>query len=657
MFRGRSDDKDTGSQRRSSGQSKGKSQKSSKGKAGQPSARANARDAKRKSGAERGRGAAAERSRAERGKDPRSSETGRKIRRIESGSPRQADQTDIGGPPSRPPTRRPVPDQTENGAAVAVPGGLASRAPSLPPLQQPTGDIPRIPIEDVAPDETVTIASGVAADGVFGENRDQEELQGRPLRAVPPVDDVFAAGNVADEPLSVGDELDRAQAELRAADSDVARQTQQREIRDIPSALPDFDDVPTELPEQAAMADPFSQDPMDFAAAQNQDAGDYAAVGVAAMTGEVGAAMTGRDPFDVPTQNQSPALAGAGRTRQSPPVDSTRAMPTGMGGGGFDDPRSSGAPPTRRQDSGRPRSGERRDRSQDTEFKLADNRPRQKPKEPNRFLLAIGLGVVLLLGAAAAWYFTQRDGGAESVASDSGEAVTTDGVDDATAATDPATPEATVAPEPTVSEPTLFFDAAGEGPLQQGETYSIDLVGEPEGSMLQVVVDDIPQGSPDLLLPDLILPAGRHTIYIQMTNGAEVSQSTPVELYVLGDAPPQGFRANLSSVDMQTEGWAEAIRQFDEYRAAGHDALQLLPISPGYWNLFIGGLGEDRSAAQSYCESFNLAVPDACFPTYYEPSAADTTATTVAESTDAMTDEDPDAMTDEDATSTTVAGG
>ena len=102
----------------------------------------------------------------------------------------------------------------------------------------------------------------------------------------------------------------------------------------------------------------------------------------------------------------------------------------------------------------------------------------------------------------------------------------------------------------------------------------------------------------------------------------------------------------------------QAIRQFDEYRAAGHDALQLLPISPGYWNLFIGGLGEDRAAAQTYCESFNLAVPDQCFPTYYEPTAADTTATTAAEATDdAMTDEDPDAMADEDTTSTTVAGG
>jgi hypothetical protein len=574
-----------------------------------------------------------------------------------------------------------------NDSEGVAPGGLANRPANLPPLQQPTGDIPRIPVDDIAPDDTVTIpASG--DDGVFGENRGQDTTSGRPLRAVTSADTPQAFGDLTNgEPLSTGDERDRAQAELRAADPRSARTAG----REIPSALPEFDDVPTEAPVEAVTQ--AKDQALDRADAMADRAGDvigdrddvadrtgaYAAVGAAAvgtaavgaagaaaMTGDVASGMAGRDPFEV--ANQSPALTAAGRTRQNPPVDATRPMDQSMGGGGFGDPRAAGAAPTRRPDSGRPR-GERRDRPQDTEFKLADNRPRQKPKEPNRFLLFAGLGVVLLLGAAAAWYFTRGGDDTDQVAT--AETTETDDIvaestGDATTATDPATPEATVAPEPLVNEPTLFFDAATTGPLQQGETYSIDLVGEPEGSMLQVVVDDIPQGTPDLLLPDLILPAGRHTIYIQMTNGAEVSQSTPVELYVLGDAPPQGFRANLSSVDMQTEGWTEAIRQFDEYRAAGHDALQLLPISPGYWNLFIGGLGEERTAAQTYCESFNLAVPDQCFPTYYEPTAADTTATTAADATDdameeedpdAMEDEDPDAMADEDTTSTTVAGG
>lgn len=660
MFRGRSDDKDNSSQRRGSGQPK-----SAKGKDRQ----ANARPGKRKAATDRSRNAAGDRSR-DRSADPRSTQTGKKIRRIESGTARQADPTDLGGPPNRPPTRRPVADT--NGIDAAVPGGLANRTPNLPPLQQPTGDIPRIPMDDIAPDDTVSIpASG---DGVFGEIRSEERNAGRPLRAVTSADIPQAFGDLTDgEPLSTGDELDRAQAELRAADPRSARNG----AREIPSALPDFDDVATDLPQQAmastpqAMADQAEimagraddlTGQVDDLAGQADDidgysatAGDYAAVGAAAMTGDVASGMAGRDPFEVPSQ--SPALTAAGRTRQPNPIDATRPMDQGMGGGGFGDPRAAGAAPARRSDGGRPRGGERRDRPQDTEFKLADNRPRQKPKEPNRFLLAAGLGVVLLLGAAAAWYFTRSSDGADVATADT-EEVVAESTDEATTATDPATPEATVAPEPLVNEPTLFFDAATTGPLQQGETYSIDLVGEPEGSMLQVVVDDIPQGNPDLLLPDLILPAGRHTIYIQMTNGAEVSQSTPVELYVLGDPPPQGFRANLSSVDMQTEGWAEAIRQFDEYRAAGHDALQLLPISPGYWNLFIGGLGEDRAAAQTYCESFSLAVPDQCFPTYYESTAADTTATTGDETgDDAMTDEDPDAMADEDTTSTTVAGG
>ncbi|MEM9655546.1 MAG: hypothetical protein AAGA65_25900 [Actinomycetota bacterium] len=529
-------------------------------------------------------------------------------------------------------------------------------------MQQPTGDIPRIPIDDVAP--TGPGRNGFPdSDFHAPVNGNGDHLDAAAMDPGAYAPDAFDTGVVDPGPLNqagdshigsvspegVAPSVDGVFAQSRAENGNQERSLRSGAApgRPVPSALPEFDDPPAEaeqpgFPQAGTQPPPLRTDP---------STGNYAAVGAAAMTGETYGAMSGNDPYEMP--HQSPALTSPGRARQpqSPPINATRQMDQPMGGG-FGDP---GAPaPGRRPGGGRPRGGDRRDRPQDTEFKLADKRPRQKPKEPNRFLLAAGLAAILLLGAAAAWYFT-RDTTADEVATGDTEQAVTESTD----TTEPATPEATVAPEPLVNEPTLFFDAATAGPLQQGETYSIDLVGEPDGSLLQVVVDDIPQGEPDVLLPDLILPAGRHTIYIQITNGAEVSQSTPIELYVLGDPPPQGFRANLSSVDMQTEGWAEAIRQFDEYRAAGHEALQIRPISPGYYNLFIGGLGEDRSAAVAYCESFSLAVPDQCFPTYFEPTEADAAATTGStdESTDAMTDEDPDAMADEDTTSTTVAGG
>ena len=331
----------------------------------------------------------------------------------------------------------------------------------------------------------------------------------------------------------------------------------------------------------------------------------------------------------------------------------------------FDRPSNSGrqtrsgsgqANPARRTDAGRS------ERLQDTEFKLSDKRRKQKPKEPNRLLLAAALGLVVLVGVGVAFWLTR--GGDETTSTESADpasAVETETETEAETTAD--TTDVTEAPvaeaDPVLEVPNLFFEQAEAAPLVQGETYSIDLVGEPEGSLLQVIVDEIPQGEPDALLPDLILPAGRHSLRVEITNGAEVSSSTQVEVYVLGEPPVQGFRANLSSVDMQTEGWTEAIRQFDEYRAAGHENLQLSPITPGYWNIFVPGFGEDSQAPLDYCETFGLAVPDDCFAPFTEGSGAapaaeepaeDTTDTTVAESTDTES-------SDSESTDTTVAGG
>ena len=351
-----------------------------------------------------------------------------------------------------------------------------ARRASLPPLRQPTGELPQVP--DEGPTTLVDRAQADGDGGVFGQSRGGERT-GRRSRA------------------GLGPESSAAADRLTSP---------------IPSPFPNLDDQPAAGP-PSAPADPFDQ----------TDAADATAAFGVANPGEV----PGMDPFNYGDETQSPAMAGARPGRL--PSEGTRSMARpGAAGDGVA--------------GGASRAGY--ERPQDTEFKLATRRERpQKPKEPNRLLLVLGVLFILGVGLAAAWFLTQN-GGDETATADQDTAETDEAITPET--TVPATPEATAPPEPVVSEPTLFFDAATSGPLQQGETYSIDLVGEAEGSLLQVVVDEIPQGEPDPLLPDLILPAGRHSLFIEITNGTEVTQSAPIELYVLPDPPPAGFRANLS---------------------------------------------------------------------------------------------------------------
>ncbi len=516
----------------------------------------------------------------------------------------------------------------------------AGGAPSLPPLTQPTGELPKIPTEASGPAETVVVA---AADGVFSERSDDSV----PSRFDSPVPSSLPA---ADDPFAISD----AQSRFDRPDAQSGF--------DRPDAQSGFDrpDAQSRFDRTAAMSSVGSdRDRIDLTADADVDL-----VAVETDLGRPGRDDAPTNPFDDPTDagqfGASPrAVAGRPFERAGSMADGgdqTMAMgvsaaaarqSAGRGvGTDIDGPADFGQAP---RGSSRPERRPDADaRLQDTEFKLADKRRKQKPKEPNRLLLALAMGLVLLAGVAVAWFLT-RDGGDETEVADGTEVAATEPESASQQQPEETLPAAD--PEPQVDVPTLFFEAAQTGPLQQGETYSIELYGEPEGSMLQVVVDDIQQGVPDVQLPDLILPAGRHSLYIDITNGAEVAQSTRVDVYVLGDLPPRGYRANLSSVDIQNEGWVEAVRQFDEFRAAGHEGLQLAPLSDGYWNIFVGDLGEDRAAAQNYCESFGLAVPDQCFPTYFEggPAPAETTDTTAAE---AMED-----GADGSSSSTTAAGG
>jgi hypothetical protein len=141
-----------------------------------------------------------------------------------------------------------------------------------------------------------------------------------------------------------------------------------------------------------------------------------------------------------------------------------------------------------------------------------------------------------------------------------------------------------------------------------------------------VIVDGREQGEPIDYLPDLVLPEGRHSIVIEVVYQGETATTNPVEVYVLAPDPTASYRANLSSVSVLEQGWGEALRQFDEFRAAGHEQLRLSPsdpypsLLPGYWNIYVDGFAS-RDEASAYCEGSGLIIPDQCFPSPFDPDA------------------------------------
>jgi hypothetical protein len=354
------------------------------------------------------------------------------------------------------------------------------------------------------------------------------------------------------------------------------------------------------------------------------------------IDGSTGARPPGQTPFP-----GEPAAAPFRRT----------VAPTGRSRSATDTPGGPGARP-RSDRFAQPVDAAVDTPVRDTEFKLAD-RPGPQGDGPNRLLLVGAMAAVVLIGAAV-WFLTRSGGGdAVEVADQSPSSSSETTVDpsgptqeSSQAGTDTATGAGT---EPQVDEPTLVLAAAETGPLVSGEPYGIELYGEPEGALLQVVVDGIKQGSPAAGLPDLILPPGRHTLQVDIDDGATVVASTPVDVFVLGQAPNAGWRANLKSVNMVDEGWGEAIAAFDSFRAAGHEAVEVYPLVDGFWNIFVADFA-DRPAAIAYCESFGLSVPEECFAGEIEGPPA-------GSGSDAATDSgtDGDAMT-EDGDATTTDG-
>ncbi len=176
--------------------------------------------------------------------------------------------------------------------------------------------------------------------------------------------------------------------------------------------------------------------------------------------------------------------------------------------------------------------------------------------------------------------------------------------------------------------PVIFdFPAGSSGPLDAGISYDLAVEGADPGTLFRLVLDDVPVGQPAVELDPFVPTAGRHSVAIEITDDDAVRTSEPIEVYVIGDLPSPGFRANLLALTSNPANWSTAIERFDELVAAGHDDLELLPsdrfasLQPGFWNLYVPGFGDDRAAAVSYCADFELVVPDDCFASFFDPEA------------------------------------
>ncbi len=258
------------------------------------------------------------------------------------------------------------------------------------------------------------------------------------------------------------------------------------------------------------------------------------------------------------------------------------------------------------------------------QLELAPALPVQQDRSRWMIPIAALLGVLAL--AAGYWVFVRNNDDSATFAADSDDPAA-DLVEEDLEGDGATTGEATDPAAPTVlsDSPVLTLEGAADGPLEVETQYEMTIEGVPNGSQYLVVVDDIPQEPALDYLPVLILPEGRHTISVTVTSGGQTASTNPIDVYVLAPELTATHRANLSSVSISDQGWAEALKQFDDFRAAGHENVMLSPsdpypsLLPGFWNIYVAGFA-DHAAATAYCEQFELPIPDQCYPAPFDPN-------------------------------------
>ncbi len=176
-------------------------------------------------------------------------------------------------------------------------------------------------------------------------------------------------------------------------------------------------------------------------------------------------------------------------------------------------------------------------------------------------------------------------------------------------------------------ELVFSFPAGAAGPLDEGESYDLSVLGGDDATLYRLIVDGEPIGQPSSQVDPVIARAGRHSLAVEVTRGDVIESTEVVETYTIGALPPAGLRVNLASVTADPSKWSSAISQFDRLVDDGHVELELLPsdwfasLTPGYWNIFVPGFGEDRAEANAYCASFSLVSTDECFVSHFDPNA------------------------------------
>ena len=165
--------------------------------------------------------------------------------------------------------------------------------------------------------------------------------------------------------------------------------------------------------------------------------------------------------------------------------------------------------------------------------------------------------------------------------------------------------------------PDLIFPRSEIGPLEAGSRYVLQLDVMPETAGYRIVIDGRKATEYQSSIPVFFPKPGRHQLQLQIAADEQVHLTDPVEIYV-AEPPQPGWRANLSAIQSRPENWPEALRQFDQLVLDGHEDLELsLSSRPDqgefpYWNYYVDGFGDDRVAAQEYCDRFNLE-PEQCF--------------------------------------------
>lgn len=295
-----------------------------------------------------------------------------------------------------------------------------------------------------------------------------------------------------------------------------------------------------------------------------------------------------------------------------------------------------GDPATARQ-PGRPGARDRSRPSSRAEEAVrasqAKSRAKRKPKDPPKVLVGAAIALVVLAGIGAAYLLITRGNDDTAAVEETQETVAPGGpetiegealVDDAGAGL--GVTDGSAGETPAADRPTVQFNEAAIGPVASETPYDITASIAPEGASYQLFIDDVPTAEPAAVLPQTTFEPGHHLVKIDIQTAEGTISTDPVVIYALVATPQAGYFANLSSVNIETEGWIEAVNQFDGYVAAGHTEARLTPsawypaLPAGFWNITVGPF-DDAEAAQGYCTQSGLVNAEDCFARFVDPDA------------------------------------